>query len=197
VASAAILNGGDARRFGGRDKGSLIVGGRTIRDRQLTALSAISNDIMIAGGHIDGPFRVAVRLVPDRYPGRGPLAGLEAALGAARDELTAVVACDMPCVTADLLARLLEMAAEVDVVVPRTESGYHPLCAVYRRTCLPVVSERLDAERLAMRGLFASLRVREVSERELAAFGDPLRLLANVNTPAQYGELEALLIHEL
>jgi hypothetical protein len=39
--------------------------------------------------------------------------------------------------------------------------------------------------------------VREVTGDELAAAGDPHRLLANVNTPAEHDELEALLIHEL
>jgi molybdenum cofactor guanylyltransferase len=197
VASAAILSGGDARRFGGRDKGALVIGGRTIRDRQLTMLAAVSDDIMIAGGRVSASYAVPVRLVADRRPGRGPLAGLEAVLEAARHELTVVVACDMPCVTAELIARLLELAPDVDVVVPRTESGYHPLCAVYRRTCLPIVSEQLDADRLAMKDLFPRLRVRVVSEPELAAFGDPQWLLANVNTPAQHDELEAFLIHEL
>ena len=36
--SAAILNGGRATRFGGCDKGALLVGGRSIRDRQLQEL---------------------------------------------------------------------------------------------------------------------------------------------------------------
>jgi molybdopterin-guanine dinucleotide biosynthesis protein A len=38
VPSAAILAGGRASRFGGRDKSALIVNGRTILDRQLSAL---------------------------------------------------------------------------------------------------------------------------------------------------------------
>jgi molybdopterin-guanine dinucleotide biosynthesis protein A len=37
--SVAILAGGDARRFGGRDKSALVVDGRTILERQIAELS--------------------------------------------------------------------------------------------------------------------------------------------------------------
>lgn len=171
--------------------------GRTIRDRQLAMLATFTNDILLAGGAVQGPFPVPVRLTPDLHPGQGPLAGLEAALTYARDEITALIACDMPCVSAALMTHLLSVAADVDVVVPRTESGYHPLCAVYRRTCLPVVSKRLAGGHLAMKDLFTDVRVREVTGQELAALGDPNRLLANVNTPAEHDKLESLLTHEL
>ena len=45
--SAAILNGGQATRFGGRDKSALIVDGRTIRDRQIAELSLLTDDILV------------------------------------------------------------------------------------------------------------------------------------------------------
>ncbi len=173
------------------------MGGGSVRDRQLAMLATLTDDILLVGGEVAGPFAVPVRLIPDRYPGLGPLAGLEAALSAMRDDVVALLACDMPCVTARFLSQLLALSAEADVVVPRTKSGYHPLCAVYRRTCLPAVQRRLAEGRLPMRGLFDEVRVREVTGVELAATGAPERLLANVNTPAAYDELEALLTHEL
>ena len=48
--SAAILAGGTASRFGGRDKSALVVGGRTILERQLTELSRVTHDLMLVGG---------------------------------------------------------------------------------------------------------------------------------------------------
>ena len=47
--SVAILAGGRATRFGGRDKGMLLVDGRTIRDRQVAELSSLTDDILIVG----------------------------------------------------------------------------------------------------------------------------------------------------
>src|SRR6185436_7857529 len=47
--SAAILAGGQATRFGGRDKSRLLVDGHTILDRQLGALAPLIDDVMIIG----------------------------------------------------------------------------------------------------------------------------------------------------
>jgi molybdenum cofactor guanylyltransferase len=181
--SAAVLAGGKATRFGGRDKASLVVDGRTILDRQMKVLSSVAAEVLV------------VR--EDLVPGCGPLGGLYTALTRAAHDATFVVACDMPFVTAPLAAHLLTFSTAADIVVPRTERGYHPLCAVYRRTCLDAIARRLADGRLKMTDLFSDVRVREVSSRELEAFGDPRRLLANVNTPADFAEFAALQGHKL
>jgi molybdopterin-guanine dinucleotide biosynthesis protein A len=199
MSSAAILAGGRASRFGGRDKGALMVDGRSIFDRQLAELSRLTDDILVVGRSaadaLPASRHTPFRLVADRVADRGPLGGLDAALAVARDSHLVVVACDMPFVTAQFLSFLLSLTADHDIVVPRTERGYHPLCAVYARTCGAAVARRLAAGALAVRGLFEEMRVRVVTDEELDAFGDRARLLANVNTAAEYEELETLQGH--
>ena len=197
--SAAILAGGQARRFGGRDKGALLVDGRSIRDRQIAELATLTSDILIVGGpESPRPERApASRRIQDRVPGCGPLGGLHAALLESAGDRTIVIACDMPYVSAPMLVHLCTLARDVDAVVPHTDRGYHPLCAVYARTCLEPVARRLAAGRLKMSDLFEDVRVRVVTAEELSAFGDVRRLLANVNTPADHRELDALQGHQL
>ena len=48
-----------------------------------------------------------------------------------------------------------------------------------------------------MRELVDRMRTRVVPVEEIRRFGDPDRLLANVNTPADYAGLEALQGHKL
>jgi molybdopterin-guanine dinucleotide biosynthesis protein A len=200
--SAAILSGGHARRFGGCDKGALVVDGQTIRARQIAQLARVADDIMIVGARTPAAHEygalgdVIVREIADRMPGCGPLGGLHSALLDAAGEATIVLACDMPFVSEPLLRHLLTLAGEADVVVPHTDRGYHPLCAVYARACIEPVTRRLAARRLKMIDLFEDVRVRVVAARELSAFGDPHRLLANVNSPADHRELEALQGHQ-
>ena len=198
--SAAILLGGKATRFDGRDKSALIVDGRTILSRQLAALSGVApevnSDVMLVGGHAPGDAPESARRIADLVPGCGPLGGLHAALTEARGDALAVIGCDMPYVTAPLIAYLLSLAHEADIIVPRTERGYHPLCAVYARACLEPVAARLAERRLKMMDLVADVRTRVVTVEEIARFGDRHRLLANVNTPAEYAVLEALQSHE-
>jgi molybdopterin-guanine dinucleotide biosynthesis protein A len=234
--SAAILAGGLATRFGGRDKGALLVDGRAILDRQIAELAPLTTDLLIVGGHdVARPFpasareedrrataRLAVapearrrqgrvreaespapqpvaapRFVADIVPECGPLGGLHAALTEARGDALFVVACDMPYVTSAFIAYLLSLAGDADIVLPQSERGYHPLCAVYTRACLEPVAARLADRRLKMRELVAGLRARVVPVEDIRRFGDPDRLLTNVNTPAEYAGLDALQGHKL
>jgi molybdenum cofactor guanylyltransferase len=194
MASAAILCGGHARRFAGRDKSSLIVGGRSILDRQVAELSRLTADLMLVG-RAGAAALPQTRQVADRVPGKGPLGGLDAALAAARAEDVIVIACDMPFVSADFLRFLTTLTPGYDVVVPQTARGYHPLCAVYARRCAEPVARRLAAGQLTMIGLLEELRARVVLAEEIAAFGDPDRLLSNLNTPAEFDAVEDLQDH--
>ena len=192
--SAAILAGGQATRFGGVDKGALIVEGRTILERQVTELSALTTDLIIVGGLGAPPIG---RSIADVVPGCGPLGGLHAALTAARGNAVFVVACDMPYITSAFAGYLLDLARHADIVVPQTEDGYHPLCAVYTRRCLEAVARRLADRRLKMADLMLDVPTRVVPVEELDRFGDRHRLLANVNTPAEHAGLEAIQGHKL
>ena len=64
--SAAVLAGGKATRFGGRDKSALLVDGRPILDRQMEVLSSVAAEVLL------------VR--EDLVPGCGPLGGIHTAL---------------------------------------------------------------------------------------------------------------------
>jgi len=219
MASAAILAGGRATRFGGLDKSALVVDGRSIFERQIAELSQVADEILIIGRSAPAPKTtrrhssvppsrkgettlsfeaadgsrpaVTIRFANDQLPGRGPLGGLDAALSSAAGDPVLVVACDMPFITADLLRYLLSCSDGVDAVVPKSDRGYHPLCAVYKRACRPAIRRRLAAGRLAVSGLFDDVRVRLVGAPEIEPFGDPGRLLANVNTPAEHEALRA------
>jgi molybdopterin-guanine dinucleotide biosynthesis protein A len=247
--SVAILAGGRATRYGGRDKSTLLVDGRTILDRQLAELSSLTDDILIVGVRVpdearrlraegasasadasadrrspgegssaslaearadheraeagrppsDAPHPATdvVRRIADIVPGCGPLGGLHAALTEARGDAVFLVACDMPYVTAPLVDYLFSLACHADIVVPQTERGYHPLCAVYTRACLAPVAARLGERRLRMRELVGEMRTRVVTAEDIDRFGDRHLLLANVNTPAEYAGLEAFQGHKL
>ena len=103
MTSAAILSGGHARRLGGQDKRSLLVGGRTILARQLDALRPCVGRIFVVGGVTRPPEEwlsdTPVQEVADRVAERGPLGGLDAALAAAGDDAVLLLACDLPYVT--------------------------------------------------------------------------------------------------
>jgi len=182
--SGAILAGGRARRLGGADKASLIVGGARIIDRQLAALTAVAGDVRIVGD----PERYAglgVRVIADAVAGAGPLGGLYSALLDAAHDRVIVLACDLPFVTAALLERLvLESGTgeEIDAVVPRSARGLEPLCAVYHQRCTAAARARIERGALQVAGLLEDVCVRVLEPDTLARYGDG-SLFENVNTP--------------
>ena len=70
------------------------------------------------------------------------------------------------------------------------------MCAVYTRACLEPAAAQLADRQLKMRELVDRMRTRVVPIEDIRRFGDPHRLLANVNTPADYAGLEALQGHK-
>jgi molybdenum cofactor guanylyltransferase len=197
MAVAAILAGGRGRRLGGRDKSALRVADETILARQVRTIAPVVGRVFLVGYRGTQALPEGVTAVPDRVDNAGPLAGLDAALAAAGGEDVLLLACDMPNVSAELARYLGSLCAtrKWNAVVPRTDRGYHPLCAVYSESCQGVVRDRLDRGRLPMSELLGDLRVRTVEGAELAQFGDAAHLLTNVNTDADLAALEALQNH--
>jgi len=192
--SLAIQAGGNSKRMG-EDKGRKLFLGRPLVMRVLERLSPLASEVMVTTNHPGDYAFVGRCLVPDLIPGRGALGGLYTALSSALFPVVAVVACDMPFANLDLLreaARLL-VEQDVDIVVPRSESGLEPLHAVYRRnTCLPEVRAALQEGQLKVISFFPAVRVFEISPDEVAKF-DPLGLaFRNVNTPEEFLEAERL-----
>jgi len=197
--SAAILAGGPARRFGGADKASLVVGGVRIIDRQLAALALVTDDVRIVSNDPDRYAALGVRVIPDQIRNAGPLGGLHAALMDATHHGVLVLACDLPFVTPGLLETLAiefgpaDKIDGIDAVVPRSARGLEPLCAVYSSRLAGTARRLIEAGALEMRGLLRQIRVRELRPEMCAPFGDGSAFL-NVNTPHDYerarGEVE-------
>lgn len=190
MTSVAILVGGQARRWGGRDKSRVVVGDRTILARQLEAARYVTDDIFLVGNS-QLTEAAGLDVIDDCRPGCGPLAGLEAALARAKGDVL-LMACDLPFVTGPMLALLVSCRADdVDAVVPRTDRS-HPLCAVYAQTCAAVTARHLAAGRHRMLDLLGEIRVRTVLPAELSRCGQPDLLLTNLNSQTDLDALASM-----
>lgn len=183
-ASGVILAGGRSRRMG-REKLSIEIGGLSLIQHVRNALAGCCEEVLVVGG---GDFRLEdVRYVTGERPGgEGPLAGIEAGLGAARFDHVFVAAGDLPFLAPSLIGYFLERLAEGDgtAVVPLYGGRTHPLCAAYARGLCPLVGNALDdGVRAVHRFLEGTTGVEYVGE-ELRRFGDPDLLLLNINSPA-------------
>lgn len=179
--TAAILAGGQARRLGGIDKSALMVGDRSILERQLALLRGLTPHILIIGRD-RAPRPMDVTVVPDLIEGAGALGGLYTALLNSPTERVLVIACDMPFLTAPFLTHLVTRLAGADAAIPRDARGRHPLCASYSSRVAPHLKARIDAGDLRVGKALDSLDVTDVDARELACLDPSGLVLFNVNT---------------
>jgi len=185
--AAAILAGGRARRFGGRDKSRLVVGGRTIIVRQVDVLQRLTDRIFIVGNDAARYADTDLSVVPDAVPDAGALGGIYTALAASPTfDRVVVVACDMPFLDDALIRRLTALALEGDGAWVRTARGPEPLLACYRTAAAARIKGELDAGRMRAGDLDRVLRMMDLGEEELTRYGAPDRLLLNVNSPDEF-----------
>ena len=188
--SAAILAGGRARRFGGRDKSRLLVDGRPLIVRQIEVLQRVAGRVFVVAPDADRFTDLGLDVCPDLVPNAGAIGGLYTALASATSERVLVVACDLPFLDARVLARLVALADEADGSWVRSGRGIEPLLACYRSATAPLVRRAIDQGHLKAADLGRILRMAELDEAELATYGPVDRLLANLNTPEDLARVQ-------
>jgi molybdopterin-guanine dinucleotide biosynthesis protein A len=185
-ASGFVLAGGASKRMG-RDKALLPYSGETLVQHVAGIVREAAGSVALIGdperlGHL------GLTVLSDELPGHGPASGIYTALRTTQTDWNAIVACDMPAVTADLLRELLRRAetAQRNCVAPTGPYGQpEPLCAIYHRRCLPALGRAIRDKRLRMRDLVKEIGAVWVRVEAPA--------LANVNTPAEWADFEAKL----
>jgi molybdopterin-guanine dinucleotide biosynthesis protein A len=190
--AAAIIGGGAATRFGGRDKSRLVISGISIINRQAAALQPLVHEIFIVASQQERFAGTPWRVVPDAFPGTGVTGAIATALGATAADRVLTVACDLPFLPEGLLRRLIELAGApgADAAWVRTESGPEPLVACYRVAAAPAIRAAIARGELRAGALAGRLTIREIETDELRTFGDPARILANINSPDDLSTIE-------
>src|SRR5438552_2383660 len=94
--AAAIVAGGRARRFGGRDKSRLLIDGQSIINRQLEILQHLTANIFIVSSDAERFADLGLPVFPDLLQGAGVLGGIWTALTSAAAARLLVVAGDLP-----------------------------------------------------------------------------------------------------
>lgn len=192
--SVIVLAGGASRRMGANKALLTIDGNETLIARVVRHMRPLTDDRLLVTNTPELYADLGLRQTNDLYPGKGPLAGLHAGLSAARHEWVFAVACDMPLVDHRLVRYMILLSQGQQAVVPRpTADTLEPLHALYGKTCLPAIEERLAAGDLRMISFYAAVRVRYVEAEEIAIF-DPHGLsFSNANTPEDWQRLKSLI----
>lgn len=159
--AAAILAGGASTRMGQPKEGVVLPDGRPMADHVHDVVATLGVPIAVLGNPKAWNPPPGTTVLPDRHPGQGPLAGIDALLQWNRAHVYIVVCCDQPLLTPAMMS-LLKAHAGSSIDHPiflRTHSGrdLDPFPGVYPTTLAPHVANALANERRGMRRLFAPM----------------------------------------
>jgi molybdopterin-guanine dinucleotide biosynthesis protein A len=185
-----VLVGGESRRIG-RDKALLEWHGEPLLLRAAKLLTTYLDSVTLLGSPARYS-RFGLPVLADDFTQAGPLAGIATALRHSCYEWNLLLACDLPLVDGRVVKRLIEQVAATRAlaVVPKTASGWQPLCAAYHSSCLAVMEEALARRELSVIRLFPALSVEEISA---SPSEDPCtweQLFRNMNTADEWEQVQ-------
>lgn len=168
---------------------------RPLIQRVIDRLSPIADELIVTTNRPSEYGFLNLRLVSDLKPDRGALGGLYTAIASATHPLVAVVACDMPFASARLIegmSRLL-VENEADVVIAKSDEGYEPIHAVYRReACLPAIESAIESDQWKVIAWFPQVKVYTLSSEDIRRYDPSGLAFWNVNTPEEFMKAEEI-----
>jgi molybdopterin-guanine dinucleotide biosynthesis protein A len=188
-----VQAGGASSRFGS-DKSLAEIGGKSMLQHACDVLRGAVKDVRIVA-----PVRKyavpGIVLVPDRWPGEGPLGGIvtalsDAACAAHPAAWALIVSSDMPFLTADWLRYMLQLAANnnADVLLPHSTTGPEPLCACWKVSAAASLEETFLVGTRKITDALRNLKTEVLDGKHWKRFDTAGRLFWNINTPADFAE---------
>ena len=179
-----ILAGGENKRFNGNDKAFIQINGHAIISQLLQTFDPLFDEIIVVTNKPVPFLDWDVRIVKDIYPMRSSLTGIHAGLFYMQTTHAFIAACDTPFLRVSLVKRILQtIQPEYDVIIPRTQAGYEPLCAAYSKRCLPFIEHQMRQNHLKIQAFFNKIRIKTISEKTIRDVDPELLSFFNINTP--------------
>jgi molybdopterin-guanine dinucleotide biosynthesis protein A len=175
--AAVILAGGTAIRLDGADKSALEYDGRSLLEHALAAVASAA-EVVVVGEEV--PTSRPVTFTRESPTGGGPLAALCAGVAAlaSRPRLVAVLAVDMPHVTAATVDRLLGSVGDGDGAWLVDGTGRRQLAGVVVRARVTALGEPHGIPMRTLTGVEAAVDVPAIGDEaaDVDTWADVARL---------------------
>jgi molybdopterin-guanine dinucleotide biosynthesis protein A len=186
--AAFVLAGGASERMG-QDKALLELAGVPMVIRAVRLAQPYVASVAIVAPH-DRYAQMDLRILPDCWPGAGPLGGIATALSATISDWNLILGCDLPHLMPEWVAWFISRALKspAQAVIPESRRGLEPLAAMYHKSCGETLTAAVErGVRRVTEGL-SELMFERVSMAEWRELDPTGKLFENMNTPEDYAE---------
>ncbi len=180
--TAAVLAGGLSSRFP-YDKTKLSIEGENIVLRIVRLLRGLFSEVIVVANQKDRVPDLGEDCIVDLYPQTGPLGAIYTALSFSKTPWIFVLAGDMPFMKMDYIEWLLEqIPQEADIVMPKDNMRYQPLCAFYKKTGMKVMEQNLHTGRHKILSILPEVSFQEIDVATFPEIHQNPYLFYNINT---------------
>lgn len=183
--AGVILAGGGSRRMG-TNKALMNVAGQTMIEAVYRTMAGLFDEVLVVTSDPDAYADLPCRKIADLYPGKGPLAGIHAALTSCAAERIFVVGCDMPSLNPELIRMLCSRGEMTDAVVPVSPDGLEPLHALYGKNGMPELLRMLEHDERSVLTFIKRINSTLIATADVAACDPHFRSFKNINTPEEF-----------
>ncbi|MEE2710112.1 MAG: molybdenum cofactor guanylyltransferase [Gemmatimonadota bacterium] len=181
-----ILAGGKSRRFG-ENKALSMFQGEWLIERLIRSVRQVTDEVLLVTNTPAEYAFLGLPMTGDLKPGCGSLGGIYTGLKTMDTSHGICIACDMPFVSSSFLMYMVDFADGVnDVVVPRSDYGFEPMCAVYSAACVGPIERKLNEGDLKIIRFYDEVKVKIITTDDTELF--TRQILFNVNTREDYDE---------
>lgn len=184
---SVILSGGKSRRMGA-DKAGLLFAGKPALQIVVERFSEYF-DVFVSVD-VSGRFPLyGAGEVVDRYPGEGPLAGLQAAFAQTGADKIFLTAVDLLFGDPTLAVELMnQLDKGYDACIIKWSRGIEPLFGAYSRSCLEQAEKMLNNGENKLSTLLERQNTKYIQPDELVAWNLD-DILFNMNFPTDYEKI--------
>jgi molybdopterin-guanine dinucleotide biosynthesis protein A len=183
--TGVILSGGLSTRFNGNNKAVINVHGKRVLDSLYDVFSDLFDEIILVTNEPLKFLEWDLTIVIDIFSTRSSLTGIHAGLFYMKNPFAFFSACDTPFLKKELVESLIEHIEEnIDIIIPETDAGLEPLCAIYSKQCLKPAEQHLKEKKFKIQRAFRGNRIKRIPENILRATDPELVSFFNINTPA-------------
>lgn len=180
--NAYILAGGKSSRMG-TDKGLLLFEGKAMIQYVIEQLQPVFEKLVIVSNNPEYE-KFGLEVIPDLIKDIGPAGGIYTALKHSDTQLNFMVSCDMPFVTQEAIAFIIENKNDSQIILLENQGKLEPLFGIYAKDCEDIWLELIEQKIIKLQKMASYFKLKTIPVENNEIFKESF--FKNINTKEDF-----------
>jgi molybdopterin-guanine dinucleotide biosynthesis protein A len=177
-----ILAGGKSSRMG-TDKGLLLFEGKAMIQYVIDQMQPIFDNLVIVSNNPEYK-KFGLEVIPDLIKDIGPAAGIYTALKNSKTKLNFMVSCDMPFITKEAIAFIIENTNDSQIVLLENQQKLEPLFGIYSKDCEQIWLQLIEQKIIKLQKMVSYFKLKTIPVENNEIFKESF--FKNINTKEDF-----------